>query len=353
MKRFFLLMALIPSLAFGAAENGFVGHGGHGIARGNKLFVRDLVTHGVEEHPYFGGKTDPYYLEKLPASAALGFSYPRELLARKLTDLDALGLGQVLLLSLRSYQWLLVDEPLTPVTDADDPVELQPGEKLFQIGNRLGTTIRLQSEGWKQLDDANKAALMIHEMVFSLVRLSPINRNQRCLDQLPRTAREITGSFFTASFFQGNPAIQYQDLAGQIAIPDTMINVKDARLPPAWTLVLGKKKREFGFFSKADPQKFLNDFCDEVRAAARFRNKPEVRSAFTPALLQVDLQSYNTCRVANPTGTPTSMGRQQYLLITAMPRNQNEDYFHYDDLSQTSCEGGFANHLSRAQSILY
>jgi|GEM_PF-4469788 len=193
MIRYFLFLFISTNVFAG----GFVGgNGGEGIDDHGRLYVRDLYSIGAHTSPWFGDAVDPH----LPPLPKFTFAYPRNLLARKLTDLNegTPGLGDFLLMAIKQYTWTLVDAELNLADSLRDPVKIPPGIKIKHIAGRFGHSIRINKVNWMKLNDENKVALIIHEAVFSL--LEPTADPNGFFSQSSEVARELTGQFFIATF---------------------------------------------------------------------------------------------------------------------------------------------------------
>ena len=176
----------------------FVGNGGEGMRVGGKLHVRDLYDYNLHIRPFFGSTTDLIFNFEAEPDGLAELGYPRALLLRKLTDINIIepDLGTALLVAMRHYTWLAVDEPLGLLPD-DGPMFVQPGTRV-QIANRDLTTIRVDRKLWRELSPENQVALLIHEAVYSLVRPVCQQGSPNCAKktQSARWAREITSHFF-------------------------------------------------------------------------------------------------------------------------------------------------------------
>lgn len=202
--KIFILILLVCSNSF---ANGFLGNPGKGVLVDDKVFLQDLYSLGIHENPHFGSEILPEFTH-LPE---LGFAYPENLLARKLTDIETAvpGLGQYILASMKVYDWFLIKEDLKTITDDTDPVALPPGALLIQLANRRDASIRINENNWVKMDDANKTALIIHEAVYSFV--TPRRLRYGNTEQPSEVAKEVTGRSFTSSFKTSNYAAQLRN----------------------------------------------------------------------------------------------------------------------------------------------
>ncbi|RZA05007.1 MAG: hypothetical protein EOP11_13840, partial [Proteobacteria bacterium] len=65
--------------------------------------------------------------------------------------------------------------------------------------------IRIHRPSWDRLDENNKAALVLHEVIYSLVR--PVPNRQGDWIQPASTARFITAQVFTKGFLEKQASV--------------------------------------------------------------------------------------------------------------------------------------------------
>ena len=364
--RILFLLILICTFNAKARANGFVGAGGDGVEIGGKIIVHDLFSLGIKEHPYFGNQIDPL-LPELPPQSAMNFTFPRLLLRQKLTDLNRIapGLGDFVLMSMRSYTWVLADFELKPILDPDDVVILPTGARLVQIANRLGLTIRIHRQRWIRLDDANKVALLIHEAIYSLVQ--PVPAPGGFAVQNARAAREITGAFFEESFFSRNPAKVFGALAAELAIPDEVVSPSQLRRPPQWSFNYWKMgncgmgaeepscddndpphKETYIDFSKAHTyaalEAQLSKFCRRIDALKRRTASVlyDIQSDFRPRVTRAEVSRYRA--------SSDKTQFQSYIKITKQTSMPGPQGYQFENID--GCLKAFNEHLNRAADEL-
>jgi hypothetical protein len=192
MQASLLAVSLLCAHSAIAGERG--GNGGDGITIDGKLYVLDLVEAGVEQDPHFGDGTGiiPSVLRKL--TAHLGNEYfPIEKIATKLADIEAIDpvMARIILRGIELYNWRLVSSSLVNVRDENTLLDY---ENLSQLAIRRNGTIMINRNLWQQLDDANKVALVLHEVLYALVKPETTSDG---IEQDSVTARELTGYLFT------------------------------------------------------------------------------------------------------------------------------------------------------------
>lgn len=206
--KFVLLgFVLFTTLNSAMASSVFIGNGGEGYKISNKLYVRDLVENGVYEHPFFGGRHDSNFVDLINPDLLNQLQLDRDLLNQKMNDIESIfpGLSQLLLKVAGLYSWTLISDSLGLLPD-DGQIIKVPYQERVQIANRSLLSIRLQRSYWQQLDDKNKIALFIHEIVFSMLKPIPQANQPSVLHQPARLARQITGDLFKGETFWSAPA---------------------------------------------------------------------------------------------------------------------------------------------------
>lgn len=218
--------------------NGYViGNGGDAIYIDGRLYARDLVENGVESNPYFGELFDPSLTQIINHldNKHKNLVYSRELLHRKLSDLNAIhpNLGHYIAMALSNYKWRLVNIPLA-TTASKGEIFLGLRKSLVQIANRLDRDIRIHKQSWERLSSDQRIVILIHEAVFSL--LKPTCGDQYCF-QSDRVARTITATFFDGeNFVNTNPQAIASLYLSLLNIPTGYH--EDLQYQPKWILQL-------------------------------------------------------------------------------------------------------------------
>lgn len=197
-----------------ASEGGQgVGNGGDGIwlnvEGSRKLFSLDLVEAGVERHPYFSNLKIRHAIYVRVEKALRNIDHaPVALIAEKIEEILAVlpELGYAQLLALEEYHWIQVNQRLIDVNEDRAQIVLSKKNKV-QIAVRLNRIVRVSADGWKLLDQKNRAALIHHEINFALMKAfnkyDPQSR-QQVFAQDGLTARTATGFMFSAEFASTN-----------------------------------------------------------------------------------------------------------------------------------------------------
>ncbi len=202
-----VLSGLVCSVALAGGYS--VGNGGFGVEDNGRLYLYDLWQAGIAHNPHVGSAIDKDILRRLKQFESMAL-FPTTTLAKKLTELNAIPgtpLGDFILKGIEMYEWRMTPLPLKPAPDLD-PI-LTPGDKtLVALAVRLNNTISIDPEQWRRLDAINRAALIVHEIIYSLLKLQncydasasvaaiDIYAGQICLQNAQR-ARDLTSLFFT------------------------------------------------------------------------------------------------------------------------------------------------------------
>lgn len=225
--RLALLMSLFGITSFTPSSwaEVFVGNAGDIIRTSKGTFLLDLYEAGIHENPFFGSSIDPN-LPSPPRRSQLRLDFSNDLLNRKLTDMNTLapGLGDYALAAIKMYDWIF---------ETDSAQRTAPAGKLTvtRIAERSGGTIRINEALWRELDEKNRIALVIHEAVSSLLRadLSPIGK------QSQRDVTEIIGWIFSEQKYLTNPAVLRKFIANRLQTPSGL-EVKQIRRKPVFEL---------------------------------------------------------------------------------------------------------------------
>jgi hypothetical protein len=210
MKSLLIIGALLISSLSWAGSGTSIGNGGVGITANGKLYVLDLFEHSVHDKPVFGYNPlvhwVPDEVETLFLSLSLSKSV-QDLFSQKISDImrKDYAFGRIIMDATLQLDWRLVDSELVRLND--DHSVLEPSG-LVQIAVRQKSVVFISLEKWRQLDDANKVALLLHETIYALTS------NQSAID-----TREVTGFLFTEFFVKSATGFSRQILKGIASLP--------------------------------------------------------------------------------------------------------------------------------------
>lgn len=197
-RMLFIGLCLAASPAFGGGDL-VVGNAGEVFRVGGRLHLRDLYD---APKIVFGNEIVPLIQQAFLASplSALPLSEPeRAMLLYKLTDIERMepNLGLYLIEGSRFYEWRFVNEPLKLI---DDPLvmELPPGSERLTAANRFYYTIRLQRGLWQEMNSETRVALIIHELLYSLINVQCDPETSYCA-QSAVPVRELVAKAFSGS----------------------------------------------------------------------------------------------------------------------------------------------------------
>lgn len=218
-----------------ASGSGFIGNGGQGYRIGGKLYVRDLVEAGIHLTPYVGAAFHP---QETPEALQLLFPFPipAETLSRKLQDLARVrsDLPWYLHQVFAHYRWLLVDQQLEETTEADpDMIHLPEGSERVQIANRFQLSMRISRSAWRELNDEQRAALLLHEAFYSITR--PVLLKGHAT-QRSYPAREITGHLFLVPSASPLDDQVWQTVLADLTVPTEPVDPEQLRVAPAFEM---------------------------------------------------------------------------------------------------------------------
>lgn len=193
------------------------GNGGDSVLISGKHYLLDLVEAGVEDAPYIDRKikADANYLRRV--KTALPGDFPHDLIAKKLTEVKNVNpvMSLILLKTLEMYQWKVVNSELLNVRDENSVLKFSQ-LKVFQAAIRRDSSVLIDKKIWKSFDDANKTALVFHEILYAvdLPKYAgyDVAPGYPARFQTSERAREINGYLFSELPRQGQSGLdRFQD----------------------------------------------------------------------------------------------------------------------------------------------
>lgn len=192
-KLIFLCLILMGLNAY--SGSGKEGHGGHGVVQGNYIYLLDLYLSANYESPY-------YEFENMETIFRRNLSKKFDHFDTKLIDLLDAKLSQIYNIdayfavaiaeSIKQFQWYFIDYDLEQVNIENAMADLDQ-LKVVQIAVRSGKAIYINTQAWKQMNDKNKVALLIHEAVAGIQIPQIINGR---LEIDPSHVREVIAYLF-------------------------------------------------------------------------------------------------------------------------------------------------------------
>ncbi len=212
----------VPEIQSRPPQMGEVGNGGHGVVVGDEVFLYDLVEAGIERqisshslvrkvevgfakrlewalrvdarrpNVYTSGKIDP--VNKL---------FPVVSVGEKLDEIhenDPL-LAYSLFTTIVMYQWRFIAQDLLVLPVNGTILELK-NNTVILIANRRGRSIYLSQPAFEKMNERNRAATVLHEAVYALIRPTKLFANSSGqLAQDGARVREIVGLFYDSNLF--------------------------------------------------------------------------------------------------------------------------------------------------------
>jgi hypothetical protein len=195
------LFFLMPALT--AFAGGETGNGGDGILRDNKVYLLDLVEAGTELTPYFNksdepdGRINAFLKKKLPIENTV-----IELISRKTKELylKSPSLAYHVLAAINLYSWQFLNTHLRDVPDDGDTIiDIPYRGDLVQLAVRYKKEVKIDKSYWLFMDDANRAALILHEALYALIQ-PHIDEDGNNAKQSSLDTRRLVGLLFGENF---------------------------------------------------------------------------------------------------------------------------------------------------------
>lgn len=198
--RILLLVVLPGGMAWSQINVG--NNGGEGVAKDDRLYVRDLYEESTHLNPYIGPAVDDEFRSLGSTGENLrAMGVDLKLLRRKLTDLNQAtpGLGFLVLKALSHYRMAFSREPLPPlsVSFSADVDRGRFKDDLRQLAIRRGMEIEFDRRNWNALNPTHRVALVIHEGVFSMLRPIALNLRGDRFAQASPFIRPMVGQLFS------------------------------------------------------------------------------------------------------------------------------------------------------------
>ncbi len=200
--RKFVLWIAMPLFTLNAyAEGGSSGAGGDGVVIQGQTYLLDLVEGNIHTRPFFKNRAvfSSAVAQAIDRHTSVGAEVS-QLVAAKLYEVFDKNVVLEFLLKRRifSMEWAIVPANLINIPDEDGVIEF-PGGALVQLAVRQGSSVFIAKDYWDQLDVENRAALLFHEILYSLSDSFTKNKH------LSPSARTLTRALFGTGFASINP----------------------------------------------------------------------------------------------------------------------------------------------------
>lgn len=199
------LLSLIFVSTMSLAGGNVVGNAGDGFMVNGELHLRDLIEVRTDITPWVGPLIDPAMPVDGLNKALAPLAFPTDILQRKLNDMNLLapGSGDAVISLIESYEWKMTDDDDTTDTEGSFTLPNLSESSRVQIAIRRFGLITVNRAAWALLPDTHKAALIIHEALFSAMRplcMGPAN----CI-QPQLTSRYRIGLLFHEAWMRSTP----------------------------------------------------------------------------------------------------------------------------------------------------
>lgn len=164
----FVLICQICSASLAGPHR--VGNGGNGVIdlQTGQVMLLDLVEAGLEKKPFFNQDLTNIYLDQVNKYLN-ATTFPSNLIALKLSEIarhDRIT-AMTVLTALKLLDWQFVDYELEKTNDIAPAIDIAP-ELIVQLANRRYAQVLINRNLWNKLNLENRAALVIHELIYSL-----------------------------------------------------------------------------------------------------------------------------------------------------------------------------------------
>ncbi len=171
-----------------------VGNGGDGVIINKKVYLLDLVEAGLQNMTLPGTNLtiEPEWIECVESSLDSG-NFPTKHIASKIYQIYKKNseLAHLLCQKMNLYNWNLTPLGLINVRDEDGVINLK-NYHLVQLAVRFQNSIFIDQNYWNKLDELNKVALILHEIIYASLDPSKFTTGTR--------AREIVAYAFKKNF---------------------------------------------------------------------------------------------------------------------------------------------------------
>lgn len=199
----------------------YLGNRGEGVALEEKVYLRDLYVYDLHKNPFVGKDIHAQIGERLRSFDRVPLTPPQwSLLARKISDVERAApcMGKVLTDALFQFAWSLDELPF-PLVDEREELRPVPSHMRVTVAARYLSMIHIYRPAWDKMPDEHKVALLIHELIYSLV--SPTHRPGHGAGspsyQNVAVVRALVAKFFTRPELSSRVDIEV--LTRQLALP--------------------------------------------------------------------------------------------------------------------------------------
>ncbi|KYG64687.1 hypothetical protein AZI86_10775 [Bdellovibrio bacteriovorus] len=246
MKSIFALLGIWIFAQSAFAHSVFVGNACEVLKLKDTYLLRDFYedSYYTSEAPVIA-QGSLRYLPDVEASPIINISISAELLAQKLDQLSLVhpDLPLYLLEVMKSYHWLALNHRFGLLQEDGDSL---PAEMRMTLANRYLKTIRISLPVWTLLDETQKTAAVLHEVLFSVVKTETSGEValQRSL-----AVKKVIAEIFKKDF---NPALVRDFLIKNFSLPleGPLLKPENRAFPDEVSFSVLLKSKKSGFETK-------------------------------------------------------------------------------------------------------
>lgn len=198
------------------------GNHGEGVLLGGKIYLRDLYIRGQLEDLYFGHSAHPQIAERMSGFDRIELTdLQRQLLVQKISDIEALSpcLGKIVSDIFYTYNWTWTREQFRTPPESEEVTHIPEHQRVI-VAKRYRSDVLLQKAAWDKMPDAHKVALLIHEVIYSVLRPSHKPGVKGAAYQDVHVARALVSLFFSKPSVYSSS--EFATLARDLDIPTGM-----------------------------------------------------------------------------------------------------------------------------------
>lgn len=210
MKLLFTLALIMTTISTWADSR--AGNGGDVVKMGWNYFLLDLVEAGAEKTSFSASENQnlPVFQQRVDKGLVNIQGPYTQIVSSKLSHIFQMNKKAALILlgAIEAFSWRVVSLDLVELDDDRDT--LLKIKTYKQLAIRKNKSITINMSLWNLLNDVNKAALIFHEVIYSILRQSFMDH--RSDSEFSQIARMIVGSIFTPEFKLRGIEAFYRDI---------------------------------------------------------------------------------------------------------------------------------------------
>lgn len=211
-KMFVFAVILLTCQAQAGTE---VGNGADGVIQNGRVYLVDLYEAGIHKNPYIDSHaTVDKYVENEINKLFTNNLVPKKIVIQKLSEI-AKHLPMVaysIVVAMRHYKWEFTTEALPEIHHDYKSDRLGKNVPTVQVAVRYDNVIKVSIEHFSKMNEANKAATILHEGIYMLVLGGSAEVDENSDYENNIQSQKINAIFFTKGCFSDtNRAIKLID----------------------------------------------------------------------------------------------------------------------------------------------